>query len=221
MYYFKFYSFGAYSDDTLAKLMDGTIYVPSINQLNDPFEGRWYDNRIDIVHPGADKEFKDALDRRRVFCLCSNDSCDFLCSEESIPMWSHYAASHTGFCVMFSDRILETPGQEVSSPAQVNYCDSMPEKTGNREVDMQILYQKSPVWEYERETRLCFKGLEHYRRIPKESIKTIIAGSKISEMNECLLRGIAMKLGCGYRRLRLDNQSYRFMVDMDHDKEIQ
>lgn len=140
---------------------------------------------------------------------------------KSIPMWSHYAASHTGFCVMFSDSILETTGQEVSSPAQVNYCDSMPEKTGNREVDMQILYQKSPVWEYEREMCLCFKGPEHYRRIPKDSFKTIIAGSKIREMNECLLRGIAMKLGCEYLRLRLDNQSYRFIVDMGQDKEIQ
>lgn len=90
----------------------------------------WYDNHIDAIYPTNDKDLRDSLERRRVHCLCSNDSQNFPSTPESIPMWTHYADSHKGFCIMFSNAILDTPGQEMDySPREIEYSDSMAEIT--------------------------------------------------------------------------------------------
>lgn len=212
-YYFKFVPFGEYTHDILLQLLDDTIYASSITQFNDPFEGRWYDNLIDAQYPGADKELKDTLDRRKVYCLCSNDSEDFPCSSDSILMWSHYANSHTGFCIMFSNLITEAEKdkQEKFSPVRVVYSDSMPEKTGIKNRDKaSILSNKYKQWAIENEIRLCFDSQDHYIKIPKHSVLAIFAGCRISTINDCLLYGIAKKLNCKYYHLELSTEDYRF-----------
>lgn len=213
-YYFKFLSFGEHTIDALEKLLENYIYTPLISQLNDPFEGIWYNNKLDTEYPAADKEFRDSLIRRRVYCLCSNDSVEFPFTPESIVMWSHYADSHKGFCIMFSREILETEGQEKFSPRRIEYSDSLSEKTGEKDRDMTILCQKSKVWQSEHEVRLCFRAKNEkgedilYRQIPNGCILAIFAGCRISKMNDCMLYGLAQKLGCKYHRLKLSNQTF-------------
>lgn len=110
---------------------------------------------------------------------------------------------------MFSDDILKAEGQEEFSPMQVVYSDSMPEKTGKRNRDMTILCQKSIEWKKENETRLCFVGGDHYKKIPEGCVRAIFAGCRISEMNDCRLYDVAQKLNCKYYNLELNNQSFR------------
>ena len=216
-YYFKFLSFGEHTNDTLEKLLANQIYTSTINQLNDPFEGLWYNNHLSDKYPSDDKELKDSLDRRRVYCLCSNDSERFPYSQESITMWSHYADSHRGFCIMYSKDILNTIDQDKEvSPMRIKYSGSLAEKTGNKIRDLSILFQKSHVWELEREVRLCFRDKndkgdsQPYREIPKSCILAIFAGCRISIINDCLLSGFSQKLGCVYNRLTPSNQSFEF-----------
>lgn len=217
-YYFKFVPFGEYTHDILLKLLDDTIYASSITQFNDPFEGRWYDNLIDAQYPVGDRELKDTLDRRKIYCLCSNDSEDFPCSSESILMWSHYANSHTGFCIMFSNLIIEAEKykQEKFSPVRVVYSDSMPEKTGIKSRDIAtILSHKYEQWAIENEIRLCFDSKSHYIKIPQNSVIAIFAGCRISKINDCLLYGVAKVLKCKYYHLRLCTEGYQFhKIDM-------
>lgn len=215
-YYFKFLSFGEYSADTLEKLLENKVYTPLIDQLNDPFEGVWYGNQLYAEYPSGDKEIRDRLNRRRIYCLCSNDSEEFPYSSESITMWSHYADSHKGFCIMFSNDILEVANKEDGLIRKIEYSDSLPEVTGNRDRDMTLLFRKSNVWKSEREVRLCFRDKDKkgksqlYREIPKGCIMAIFAGSRISTLNDCLLHGLSQKLKCDYIRLKLSNQSFTF-----------
>lgn len=215
-YYFKFLSFGPYYEDTLERLLNHQIYTPVLRQLNDPFEGRWHGNNIDAEFPGEDKEFKAKLDRRRVYCLCSNDSAAFPFSKESILMWSHYADSHKGFCIMFSQEILELSKQANVVARMVEYDDSMAEKTGKIDRDLAIMCKKSKIWESEHEMRLCFEniasceGNNPYHDIPKDCIIAIFAGSRISPLHDCLLSGVSKKLKCEFHRLKLNNESFRF-----------
>lgn len=214
-YYFKFFSFGEHVTDTIEKLLDNKIYTPSITQLNDPFEGRWYGNQIDAKYPGEDKELYGTLCRRRVFCLCTSNSENFPLSSDSILMWSHYANSHKGFCVMFSKHILGADGQESFSPQMIDYSESMEERTGNIDKDMSILCRKSVVWKYEHELRLCFKNTKSrrtpsfYRNIPPKSIIAIFAGCQISQQHECLLYGLSRRLECDYYKIEMSNEFYR------------
>lgn len=214
-YYFKFLSFGEHITDTLEKLLDYQVYTAQINQLNDPFEGLWYENQLDAIYPTGNKELRDSLERRRVYCLCSNDSSEFPLSSESITMWSHYADSHKGFCIMFSKSILDTVEQEESSPRRIEYSDSIAERTGNKKLDTTILFKKCGVWETENEIRLCFRGVdsegEHlYRSIPQGSILAIFAGCRISKLNDLMLTGLCHKLGCKYIRLKPSSQRFGF-----------
>ncbi len=214
-YYFKFFSFGEHIADTIENLLEHKIYTPSIRQLNDPFEGRWHGNKIEAKYPGNDKEFYGKLCRRRVFCLCASNSEDFPLSSESVLMWSHYANSHKGFCVMFSKKILDAAGQEPFSRQMIDYSDSMSEMTGAENKDMSILFRKSDEWKYEHEFRLCFKNTDSsgipcfYRNIPENSIIAIFAGCQISPLNDCLLYGLSRRLDCDYYTLKKNNQFFR------------
>lgn len=221
-YYFKFLSFGEHSVDTIVKLLDNQIYTSEIIQLNDPFEGLWYDNHLEAPYPEEDQELRVSLERRRVYCLCSNDSEKFPLTPESIPMWSHYADSHEGFCVMFNNKILSTEDQDKAcSPNKIEYSDSMAEKTGINNQDKLILFKKSNVWKGEREVRLCFrekdvKGTIHiYRELPKECIEAIFAGCRISKLNELILIGLCKKLKCSYVRLKMSSKDFRLDVISD------
>lgn len=216
-YYFKFHSFGEHINETLVKLLDHQVYTPQITQLNDPFEGLWYENNLDAIYPDGDKELRNSLERRRVYCLCSNDSEEFPYTPESITMWSHYADSHKGFCIMFSKAILDMENQEVEySPRKIEYSDSMAEKTSNKNQDKLILCKKSEVWKTEKEVRLCFRdkdseGKTHlYRSIPERSVLAIFAGCRISELNDLMLAGLCQKLGCKYIRLKPSTQKFGF-----------
>ncbi|MYL96140.1 DUF2971 domain-containing protein, partial [Citrobacter werkmanii] len=40
-------------------------------------------------------------------------------------MWSHYAASHTGFCIGFDEKFLETI-EDIELAGYVNYSDDVP-----------------------------------------------------------------------------------------------
>lgn len=217
MRYFKFYPIGKYWKVTLRQLFKNKIYIASINNFNDPFEGLWYDNKIGLPIHISDKNFLSRLERCGIFCMSSSSSLNFICSIKSILMWSHYASAHQGFCIEFNDGILDASGLEFSK--SVRYEDEMPDKLSQYDYDnlsyedkRTFLFWKSKVWEYEQEMRLCFSRTNQYVDIPTGCIEGIYCGCKMNPLLKKYLKQISNKLGWKFRHLELDNKTYSFKI---------
>ncbi len=215
-YYFKFYSFGQYAKETLIHLMDNQIFAPSVTQMNDPFEDRWYGCELENLMNRQDPEMRGRVDRRGVFCLCSSTDHYFPLSEDSILMWSHYADSHKGFCVMFSENIVKSKNPDcvameakyVKRPVEIAKTIAY-SKESDEEL-LRIIEHKSNIWERESEVRLCYPRSGEYHTIEEDSIMAIFCGCNISEYDKALLYGIAHYKGWQFHALRPHNKEFKF-----------
>lgn len=87
------------NDKKFKTVVDKKIYMSSINDFNDPFDGKgfYYDNNIISKYSELDKyegrifEFSDLIK-----CTCFTGN-----GVQSMPMWSHYSNNHQGFCVEY------------------------------------------------------------------------------------------------------------------------
>lgn len=215
MRYFKFYPIGRYWKKSLKQLFQNKIYVSSINNFNDPFEGLWYDNKINTLISISDKNYLSRLERCGIFCLSYGFDSSFICSPQSILMWSHYASSHKGFCIEFNERIFDSIDMEFCK--NVRYEEHMPDKLSQYDYDnlsykdkSELLFWKSKVWEYEQEKRLCFSKANLYIDIPMGSIAGIYCGCNMNPHLKTLLKSMSSKLGWEYHTLELDNKAYHF-----------
>lgn len=135
MVYYKFYSWGKYRKDILCNLVNNRIFVQSIRYFNDPFEGRWFGCEPESQIHAAHKSFLDRLERCGIYSLCASKTDDFICSSKSVLMWSHYASSHTGFCVEFNENLLSDTSQFEFAPRCIRYEKSMPDKRSTIDYD--------------------------------------------------------------------------------------
>lgn len=215
-YYFKFYSFGEYAKDTLIHLMNNQIYAPSVTQMNDPFEDRWYGCDLENLMNRQDPDMRGRVDRRGVFCLCSSTDSNFPLSKDAILMWSHYADSHKGFCVMFSDKILKSDAQDfVKMEAkyikeQVEIDQTIAYSPESNDELLRIIEHKSDIWERESEVRLCYPCSGEYHKIEDSAIIAIFCGCNISDYNKALLYGIAHYKNWQFYELRPHNKEFKF-----------
>jgi hypothetical protein len=123
---------------------------------------------------------------------------------DSIPMWTHYAAAHTGFVIAF-DTASEAfrTALEEKKLCQVQYQDKRPDLA---RYPTTIFWTKSRDWEYEQEWRWLESDdpseyadvvaapngeLLYLRSIPPQSIRAVILGlrttSAVSESVQTLL----------------------------------
>ena len=92
---------------------------------------------------------------RLIYCLSQTN--------RNILLWSHYASSHTGFCIKYDlDLLLENIN--ICYHDEVTYNNTLPDlmlslfdDCGGNFVK-EILFQKSEDWSYEKEYRLILDG---------------------------------------------------------------
>lgn len=110
--------------------------------------------------------------------------------KDSILMWSHYAADHTGYCLEFE----ATDYTPVFGTAQcVSYADAYPEinfynTTDEDKLTLSFL-TKFTDWSYEREWRI----IDHdagpgSREYPSELLKSVTFGLKMKDEHKMLIK---------------------------------
>lgn len=134
----------------------------------------WHELQANLIH----------LFRYRVGLYCMAERND------SILMWSHYAAEHTGYCLEFA----ATDYTPVFGTAQrVNYADTYPEidlyNTSDADKATLSFLTKFTEWSYEREWRI----LDHdtgpgTREYPPELLKSVTFGVKMKEEDKLLIK---------------------------------
>lgn len=97
-------------------------------------------------------------------------------------MWSHYAKSHSGFCIGFDDDIVNLlDGDDFFASGLVNYSSLCPVvnfyNASQEEFCRALLFNKSDCWEYEAEFRIV--STRHgIKKFDKSLIKEITIGCR-------------------------------------------
>jgi len=151
---------------------------------------------------------------RQLGALCLSEVPD------SLLMWSHYGASHTGFVLAFDTRHpyfheKKGPDDELRHLRRVLYREARPSATLVEFHGVDFLLVKSGHWSYEREWRI-FRALQdaevvipgepfsvHLFPFPPSALKEVILGARttaktVSAVAECLRVNSAL----GHVRLR-------------------
>lgn len=117
-------------------------------------------------------------------------------AKDNFLLWSHYANSHTGFCVGFDKNLLFE--DTAASFAHMQYEDDLP-VLGLFEDVMQTMTKligtKSNTWKYEDEYRLT--KIYHSRKIAKlkkETIVEIVLGCKMNQQEKFKIIDLAAAL---------------------------
>lgn len=126
--------------------------------------------------------------------------CSFSEAQNNLLLWSHYAASHTGFVIEFNALYLKNylvntyiPLQEKRLLFKVNYSNKYKyinafSENYDKELSKAFL-TKAKDWSYEQEWRiLYYNGANKNITIPlaflPDIVNSVILGSKISSINE-------------------------------------
>lgn len=110
--------------------------------------------------------------------------------KDSILMWSHYAADHSGYCLEFE----ATDYTPVFGTAQcVSYADAYPEinfyNTPIADKVVLSLLTKFTDWSYEREWRIIdYDGGPGSREYPTELLKSVTFGIKMEDKHKAWIK---------------------------------
>jgi hypothetical protein len=109
----------------------------------------------------------------------------------NILLWSHYAASHTGYCIGFKSDQLLNNAKRFGNGRKVKYEDEMPTIMPTDDLYDQMInqvYTKSKVWAYEDEYRFTkiVRDLEQTNKnrvieFTQNEVAEIIIGASMRE----------------------------------------
>lgn len=96
------------------------------------------------------EKFRDDTKDLGVFCMCEHP--------EDIPMWSHYADIHRGFCIQFVRNPKNKLGNiEMTRPVLYSREYPSPDpftENGRERIYDELFFTKAKGWEYEKEWRM-------------------------------------------------------------------
>lgn len=223
-----------YNEYLFNLLVNGEFWMSPPDKLNGPFEGDFRINNINKYHNEIfikklldlqrknfiddliyDDQLEKALIDRNYFSnilyeyinrLIRNKygiSC-FTKNYKSLKMWSHYADSHKGLCLIYDEKELETSllGKKIGvTLKEVDYCKSLPlidiinhdcDENGDDYIGIPekntFLFNKLNSWQEEKEIRLLYDKEfnvfpDRTLKYDKTSLKGIIFGARIEIKN--------------------------------------
>jgi len=162
----------------------------------------------------------------------------FSLSPAVVPMWAHYTQNHEGFVIDFDEEKLADTFPE-SCFGDVDYLDNT--SPGLTEMLYQAsrigkpryvyflrkwvfsaaYFTKTKAWSYEQERRMVVQESETRRvndiilmDVPKDCVKSLIAGPRASQETVDAVRKKAHDLGCAYFQLQIGRSSAApFFID--------
>ena len=132
---------------------------------------------------------------------------------DSILMWTHYAAEHSGYCLEFE------VADNFNAAQQVKYATKFPvvdvfTTPLKEQVDL-VFLTKFQGWSYEREWRIVdIKRGSGPREYPRELLRSVIFGLKMQETEREKIRVWVKKRGHSVRffQEQQDNQQFKIVI---------
>lgn len=202
-------------------LVDSCFYMASRHQLNDPFDVR---SVLDFIEGGINRpaylkklfsqfkpKYKERIEiskrlssPRRIEEIIKthlNEAIDstgvhsFATSPKNLLLWSHYADSHRGVCLIYEtakdlDTFVKALPVEYSKYFPV--IKYTPDIAGD--LIRKAFLTKAHEWEYEKERRIFeSKRAGHYMAFAPRALVGVILGAKISAANEAMIRKLLLE----------------------------
>lgn len=204
----KLYKYQPYKENRISAIINKKLRFSMPKDMNDPFDCRgvcWNTDEIENflktrVHKDKIKEFDsiDSIVEGAIASLRNNIKISCF-SEElfSMPMWSHYADNHTGFCIEYDFTRLSYENDLTKYLFPVGYdsrrydITNLFKKTFNEPYDPRVILLcflmnlKHSSWSYEKEWRII------KMRLPEE--KEFKSG-----LEDCPIKPTAIYLGINF-----------------------
>lgn len=213
------------------------IYVPLMQQLNDPTEGLFNDTPLfDVIGMlnkmlnvnGAVENLKKAFDD---FVEKINTSGVYSLSRDvnNELMWSYYANGHNGYAIIFdSDKLYDSFCKNVSFQTvfqfNVVYKNSLPKintdifKEETTSVIQKFIGYKSKAWEHEKETRVIFDKGGEVKEFDYRILKGFVFGYKMPKPDRQYIMEKFAGRGMKYYEMKLNPNNYKFYkVEIDDE----
>lgn len=120
------------------------------------------------------------VDALGVFCLAGNP--------DSILMWAHYTAGHSGFCVQFLHRDEPFLGRAQDVRYSATYPEIVYPVDSNDDKVEKFLLTKARFWEYEQERRVIERAGPGTYSLPPELLTGVILGCRMRETDRAQVR---------------------------------
>lgn len=169
-----------------------------------------YDQWLSLV-PAVTKKMEEdlrssAMEQYGVICLSP--------ISDSILMWSHYSASHKGFCIGFDDEFIKTV-QDYHDFDYIRYMGSAPVFNYVLE-DIHALFQKvffykDSCWHYENERRIITKS-SGVKTFDKGLIREVCLGHNVDPLVEDAAKKMAAKYSdINFYKMSTEKDSYQLI----------
>jgi hypothetical protein len=201
-------------------LKQGKIYVPTIEKLNDPFEGLLIPTIISEIKQFGDvftnqiETINSLLDKRKRIGIYSLSR-----TYKHELLWAHYADSHKGFCIEFDvTKLIDfyyLHGNAINfvntlsvvyknQPPKVELADLHKEKIND--FLEKLIGTKSKNWKYEKEYRVLFEDSGQIK-FDYRAIKAIYFG----------LRAEKTKIDYVMSEINFDVKYYQMYMDENYN----
>lgn len=215
--FFKYRSFNKTTKlHTKAILSENEVFFPDRSGFNDPFDSRvrpifegtedeWKDwlagalarRHSELSDEERAKKVQDAIKNQRFKNIPDwvgrdfPDKAGIFCMSkryDHLLMWSHYAESHTGLCIAFSEE-----NRFFERAQRITYTEAYPNlsylHTSQDELTTAMLLTKADVWAYEEEWRVIeHEGGPGIYTFPPESLVAVILGCRMASQDKHIVQ---------------------------------
>ena len=232
-FYFSFRKKLPKSTNDLCKLMNDSNYWVKPHLVNYEREAA-----IELLALSKEKELRSGIinklieheellkKKMQTLCVCSLSE-----AYDEPLMWSHYSDGMRGVCLIFDKEMLKKGMLEFekveykSAPPTVDFFKQYIDYKNSDKMDLgKFLLTKHTGWAYEKEFRsVSFKVNENInqrgfiKKLKNSSLKAIIMGSKVSQVDKSLLITLSEKFQFKLYIAKANAQYYR--VDITEFKQ--
>ena len=217
------YKYRPFTQYSIKNLVSNSLWFSYVDEFNDPFESKltapidmWLkeesaegkQTKKEDLEPLA-KHYCELLEKNKHLLT----ACSFAKEPSNILMWSHYANSHTGFCLEF------TPVKDFNffySLFPIQYeREFKPAELISNETNIldQLFIRKSRYWKYEDEFRLIKRERKNYEYAPA-ALSAVIFGANTSKEDIQLVKRI-LGSSVQYRKCEINPYSQSIEVFPD------
>lgn len=217
-------------------LSKDSIYIPTIEQLNDPAEALVDDSAFMNLLKFCDflgardsttvvnNRFQSLSDRFRLAGIYSLSK-----KIDNELMWAYYASGHTGYAIIIDTDVLSRSFEHVQFGGMyefdVKYSSKLPQfdiaKIGKESVVKTLscfLGNKSKAWEHEAEHRLVFDKGGKCLKIDYRAIKGFVFGYRMEEVDIDYVMKLFSGRGLEYYKIKMKENSYILLKEKLDDK---
>lgn len=211
-------------------LSQDMIYIPTVEQLNDPSEAlvddRVYKMQLDLFEQIVSKESIGSFDEgvHGLFDSIRNSGIYSLSKEIANElMWAYYANGHNGYAIIFDTEVLaksfENGKYSGMHELEVKYSSRLPRfDISIIEMDINkvlscLVGNKSNAWKHEAEHRLVFDTGGKCLKIDYRAIKGFVFGYRMNPVDIDYVMKIFSGRDMTYYHIKLKDNSYNLFLE--------